>query len=373
MNRKSNAGIIFFFVHLCVEIVSFAVLTHHYSAVTAGLASLVFDMAAFVPQAFFGEFIDKHRRFPSGISGVLMMTAGVCISCIPVNGMKITGVIIMALGNAVLHEQGALETVAKGEGKIFPAALFVSGGSFGVVTGKTMAGFGLSLLWLAVPLAALAFLLCISGGLKEDTVYPEFNCVHSDASASGSVRADAGLIIAAAFVITTVRSFLAYAIPIAWKKELWQDFLLFFVMGAGKAAGGYFADRFGARKTGVVSTLLAVPFLIAGDNNMVVSVTGVFLFSMTMCITFEMILSVLPKNPGLSFGITTFALFCGVVPVFLVHPGKLNNIILIVILSVLCSFLLGFFCCDRKYSGNRLCTEPDCYEGGRNEVIVNDK
>lgn len=344
INKGLLTGIKFFIVHFCVEIVCFTTLRHHFPDMMSGIFAFAFDMAAFLPQALFGEFMDKHRKIPGGTIGVLMMASGVFISTLSVNGMKMTGIIIMALGNAVLHEQGALKTVADGDGKIFPSALFVAGGSFGLVTGQTMGRFGVSLLWLIIPLIITELIIIFAGKIDENTSYPEFCCVRFKDADPHSSEFPIELIITAAFIVTAVRSFLGYAIPISWKKEVWQDFLLFFVMGIGKAAGGYLADKFGARRTGVISTLISIPFLAIGADNMVISVIGVCLFSMTMCITFEMILSVLPENPGLAFGTTTCALFIGSAPVFFVQPEKKTGIVLIIIFSILCSSLIYFTC-----------------------------
>ena len=337
-------GIEFFIVHLCVELICFATLRHHFPLEMSGIIALFFDLFAFVPQAFFGEFMDKHRNIPSGTIGTVLLGAGVVISTLPISIMKMTGIIIMAAGNAILHEQGALKTVANGNGKIFPSALFVAGGSFGLVTGQTMGKFGVSLLWLIIPFIIIELLIVLTGRLDEDTTYPEFNCVRFGKMNTDSPKFPVELIILAAFTVTAVRSFIGYAIPISWKKEVWQDFLLFFVMGIGKAAGGYFADRFGVRTTGVLSTVISIPFLIVGAENMIISVVGVCLFSMTMCITFEMILSVLPENPGLSFGITTLALFLGIAPVFFVRPEKTACTVMVIVFSLLCALMILFTC-----------------------------
>ena len=63
------------------------------------------------------------------------------------------------------------------------------------------------------------------------------------------------------------------------------------------------------RKTAIISTLCALPFLIIGDNLMLVSIIGVMFFSMTMSITLGLLASVLKQTPGLAFGLTTIGLF----------------------------------------------------------------
>lgn len=66
------------------------------------------------------------------------------------------------------------------------------------------------------------------------------------------------MIVLVAFGVTTARAYVGYAIPISWNKTVWQSVLLFFIMGAGKAVGGYLSDKIGAKKTGVLSTIICI-------------------------------------------------------------------------------------------------------------------
>ena len=95
------------------------------------------------------------------------------------------------------------------------------------------------------------------------------------------------------------------------------------------------------RKTAIISTLGALPFLIVGDNFMIVSIIGVMFFSMTMAITLGLLVSVLKKAPGLAFGLTTIGLFLGTVPIFIfkLSYGLINNL-MIIILTIVCLVML---------------------------------
>ena len=231
------------------------------------------------------------------------------------------GYAILAIGNAILHECGAIATVAESEGKIFPSALFVAGGSFGVVIGQTLGVYQISHYVLILPLI-LSEVCCLSAktSLRKEN-YPVFRCVKKDRSPA--------VILLFAFLVTFVRSYIGYAVPISWNKEVWQHFFLFFIMGIGKALGGYLSDKIGYWKT-------------AGDKIMVVSCIGVFFFSMTMSITFAMCLSILKNNPGMAFGITTAALFLGLVPVFFVRFDMMVNVIMITVFSLISFGMLKY-------------------------------
>ena len=137
---------------------------------------------------------------------------------------------MIALGNAVIHVCGAVSTVSTGGGRLFPSALFVGGGSFGVIIGQTMGSMGMSKWFLLIPLALIEVLILMTNKdwLKAEIKYPRYSITDKNVSMA--------VIVAVAFLVTMTRSYLGYAIPISWKKELWQAFLLFFSMGIGKAA-----------------------------------------------------------------------------------------------------------------------------------------
>ena len=111
-------------------------------------------------------------------------------------------------------------------------------------------------------------------------------------------------------------------------------------MGIGKALGGILIDTIGIRKTSIISTILAIPFLCFGNNYMLISLIGVMFFSMTMSVTLAILVSCLKKSPGLAFGLTTIGLFLGTVPIFFFKLSQTINIILIITLSILCLIIL---------------------------------
>ena len=150
------------------------------------------------------------------------------------------------------------------------------------------------------------------------------------------------IILFVALFVVIIRGYVGYGIPTSWNKSTFQTVLLFSFMGIGKALGGILSDTIGIRKVGIISTLLAIPFLSFGDNIMVISLIGVMFFSMTMAITLGMMASIFKKNPGLAFGFTTIGLFLGTAPIFFIKVTSLKiNIIMIVISSIICSLLLS--------------------------------
>lgn len=143
--------------------------------------------------------------------------------------------------------------------------------------------------------------------------------------------------------VVIVRGYIGYGIPTSWNKTTFQTFMLFSIMGIGKCLGGIVADMIGVKKTALLSTILAIPFLLCGNNYMLVSLIGVMFFSMTMSITLAILVSVLKKTPGLAFGLTTIGLFLGTLPIFFFRfETALSNGIIVCILSLVCFTIFNF-------------------------------
>ena len=326
----------YFFIHLLVEIVCFQILYSYFKSIPLSwLMYLIFDFTAFVPQSFFGLMIDKNPKLKLGSFGAVLMLCASVMMFAELTFIKILALILVALGNAIIHASGAVATTAVSEGRLAHSAIFVGGGSFGVIIGQTLGNMHTSLIISFFCCIVIIFLIAVSNPawIDERRTIPQFSLIRDKTSHWA--------IIITAFFVVVVRSYIGYAIPISWKKEPWQAFLLFFIMGAGKVLGGILSDRFGSRRVGVLSTLLCIPFLICGNNVMLISVIGVFLFSLTMSITFGMLLSVIKNSPGLAFGITTIGLFIGIMPAFFFSLSPVINGIIIVVLSILSAMGLG--------------------------------
>ena len=148
------------------------------------------------------------------------------------------------------------------------------------------------------------------------------------------------LVITLALVSVVIRSFGGTAIPMEWKTGPQIGLYAGYAAFLGKFIGGFAADIFGARKTGILSLLFSAPFLVFGNENAVISLIGIVLFNMTMPITLGIIAEKMPKNPGIAFGLTTAALLLGVVPSFFVAlGGKIALLIPAIIISADCIFI----------------------------------
>ena len=333
-SKNIACGYLYFYIHFIVEIVCFFYVSRISDSPIVWLVPFLYDAFAFVPQSLIGRFNDKHPKLNVSMIGVFLLFIGILLYSLDVNRYVI--LFIICFGNCFLHVGGAENTLRNSEGKLSHSAIFVAGGSFGVITGRLLAKTSIKAIYLLpVILTMIPFIYLANTYNSKNSSCKDFNYVRKGISPA--------IVIIIAVLVVIVRGYMGYGIPTSWNKTTMQTIYLFCIMGLGKALGGILSDAFGIRKVGIISTLLAIPFLVLGDNLMFVSLIGVMFFSMTMSITLAILVSKLQKTPGLAFGLTTIGLFLGTAPIFFIKiTNSYFNIGMIVIMSILCSIALGF-------------------------------
>lgn len=328
-------GYLYFYIHFIVELVCFYYLSKVSNSPIVWLVPFLYDAFAFVPQSIIGYFKDKNPKINFGIIGVILLFIGISIfSFLDIS--KFISLFFICFGNAFLHVEGAFNTLNVSKGKLSHPAIFVGGGSFGVITGRVLAKTMLpSWTMLIFILTMIPFIIYANTFIGKNSNTLSFNYE--------SKKVHPFIIIILAVLVVIVRGYMGYGIPTSWNKTLLQTVYLFVIMGIGKCLGGILSDMFGIRKVAVLSTIFAIPFLLIGDNLMIISLLGVMFFSMTMAVTLGILVSVLKKNPSLAFGLTTIGLFLGTAPIFFIKivNSTFNNI-MIIVLSISCSIILGY-------------------------------
>ncbi len=334
LSKNISCGYLYFYIHLVTEIICFYYLSNIVNHYIVWLIPFIYDGLAFVPQAIIGKFNDKYPKLNLGIIGTLLLSLGIFIYGYT-NLSIFISLVIICLGNCSLHVRGAEVTLKNSHGKMSHSAIFVAGGSFGVILGKLLGKTTIPkwcLIILALTMLPFIILADMSENSKESPNLKDFNYDNKNIKTY--------LVILGAVLVVTIRGFMGYGIPTSWNKTTIEAIIFYFTMGLGKALGGILIDTIGIRKTSIISTLLAIPFLCFGNEIMLISLIGVMFFSMTMSITLALLVSALPKSPGLAFGLTTIGLFLGTAPIFFIKLNQTTNIILIIILSILCLLIL---------------------------------
>ena len=189
--------------------------------------------------------------------------------------------------------------------------------------------------YLFIPILSMIPFYLLAETYPKDDICEKFNYVNK--------KRNPKLIIILMVIVVMIRGYIGYGIPTSWNKSILENIIFYVTMGCGKALGGILSDQFGIKKVAVYSILLSIPFLCFGDNIMIISIIGVMLFSMTMAITLGSLVSLLPRKPGLAFGLTTIGLFLGTLPTFFIKIIDIRiNIFLIVIISLMCALIMNY-------------------------------
>ena len=332
--RNLGSGFLYFYIHFVTEVACFYALARYIeSPPVMWMITVAYDLLAFTPQSVIGYISDRFRKISFSLIGLVMLAAALPLQQYMASPWL--SLVILCLGNACTHVDGAEITLRTSNGSLSHSAIFVAGGSFGVITGKLLAGAGIPY-WapLVLTLSALPFAMAAKLYLNKAPASAEVPC---RAFRYNDPRRNKYLVILLSVIVVISRGYMAYGIPISWRKSTLQTVMLFCFMGLGKALGGVCADLFGIKKTAIISLAAALPFLLFGDNNMYLSLIGVMFFSMTMSVTLAVIVSVLPKAPGLAFGFTTIGLFLGATPVFFIKvTGFAANCVMLTVMTALC-------------------------------------
>ena len=332
-NKTNFIGLFYFFVHFILEVTTFYIMASYTDSKSFWYIAVLFDLFAFVPQALIGTISDKNRKINFGLIGVILTTAAITIFKLNMNNGLI--LIFLTIGNCLIHVHGAELTLRTSGGKTFPSALFVSGGSFGIITGKLLSMYNITP--LVVILINIISLLIILYTRKyqanEDNYLDKFNYANSEINIK--------VVIILAVLVVAIRSYMGFALPTSWNKPITQTSLLDCFLGIGKATGGILIDKVNIKAAAIISTVVALPFILFGNNNMVISLIGIMFFSMTMPVTLAIIVSELKDNPGLAFGLTTTGLFVGSIPVFFYNVNSLiPNYLMLTLLTLLSIIIL---------------------------------
>lgn len=339
---KNMSGVLFFFIHFIIEITSFYTVSFYTNSALAWFLAFLYDYLAFVPQGFFGYLKDKGIRLNFAVIGIILSTLALALLALEFNAVIV--ILILSIGNGMIHIQGAETTLRTAQGKMTPCAVFVSGGAFGVITGKILAMYKVPVILIAAVnlLMTVPVFLCRRYSFStDDQALENYNFSNK--------KRGTKTIVGLAVAVVIIRAYMGYGIPTAWNKTTVQTVLLYCFMGLGKALGGILIDRIGIRKTSLLSTVGALPFLLFGDQVMFVSLFGIMLFSMTMAVTLGLIVSELKRYPGVAFGFTTTGLFLGSLPVFFFRIDSLwINGVIVTALTAASALALTIICKKEK-------------------------
>lgn len=214
---------------------------------------------------------------------------------------------VLGVGNALFHVGGGMDVIledfAKGkQGR--DLGLFMAPGAIGLYLGTCIARGGPDPLVLITPvvLTAVLFLRRRREPLERAAAVPQ-------------TGGDALLVGLCCFAVVILRSYIGMSVSFSWKTGAVWSWLAVAAVALGKLSGGLLSARFGIRRTAAVSLLLAAGCYLLGEIPFF-GLAALLLFNMSMPVTLYLLASRLPQLPGFSFGLLTFGLFLGFLPVY---------------------------------------------------------
>ncbi|MEI6578678.1 MAG: hypothetical protein WCN92_04365 [Eubacteriales bacterium] len=220
--------------------------------------------------------------------------------------------VVAGIGNACFHIGGGIDVLNISDKKSALPGIYVAPGAIGVLLGVTVANKGFNRFYLiSILMTICAIVLCslfnaVKNKYDIQNVKPSL-----DQKISGKIFAIAACLIATVFL----RSYMGSILKYTFKADIALATLFVICVVLGKAFGGIIGDKFGWLKTSTITLLTAAILFAFSFKSTAAAMFAILLFNMTMPITLTALANSLKLGKGFAFGLTTFALFLGVVPV----------------------------------------------------------
>ena len=278
------------------------------------LCLLLYNFCAFALQMPLGLLADRLDR-----NGAVAAAGCALVALAYAVPLPLAAAVTAGVGNALFHLGGGIDTLNTGLDRSAALGIFVSPGAVGLFLGTLWGRGDAAPLW-----AGPVGLLVLAGAIL-------WLCRRTFGSLrSGNVPLDPtpregwGPLVPL-FLVVVLRSYMGANQAFAWKSQGQWALVLTLALALGKAGGGLLSDRLGPRRAAGWSLGLAVAlYLLSGAP--LPGLLAVFLFNMTMPMTLWAAAQLLPGAKGFGFGLLTFALFVGYLPVYLGWPAVFGNV-----------------------------------------------
>ena len=311
-----------FFVDFCCAYIMFNLVKPQGDWLSA---MLLYNFCAFALQMPLGIIADRfNKSYIFALFGCVFICVGVILNI----GMLCP--VIIGVGNALFHI-GAGEDVMTNFETCTPLGIFVSPGAIGLYLGTVFHSTTDPRLLCTVIMIFCAGTICVfcrnTDHMKEEYI---------EEPKTGASKIIAAICL---FIVVVIRSFAGMSFSFPWKTGV----LALCVVAAvvlGKMLGGVCYDMIGGRLTTVISLSLSAVCLLF-SNHPALGIAGVLLFNFTMPITLYELAKRFPDKKGFAFGMLTFALFVGFLPV-LFGSGSINGVVSAILSLVSLALLIPF-------------------------------
>ena len=278
------------------------------------LCLLLYNFCAFALQMPLGLLADRLDR-----NGAVAAAGCALVALAYAVPLPLAAAVTAGVGNALFHLGGGIDTLNTGLGRSAALGIFVSPGAVGLFLGTLWGRGDAAPLW-----AGPVGLLLLAGAILW-LCRRTFGSLRSgNAPLDPTPREGWGPLVPL-FLVVVLRSYMGANQAFAWKSQGQWALVLTLALALGKAGGGLLSDRLGPRRAAGWSLgLAAALYLLSGAP--LPGLLAVFLFNMTMPMTLWAAAQLLPGAKGFGFGLLTFALFVGYLPVYLGWPAVFGNV-----------------------------------------------
>ena len=280
-------------------------------------AFLLYNFCAFALQMPMGILIDmwSDKSKKAIRPGMVFMLSGIVATII---GSFVSN-IILGIGNALFHVGGGVLVIHEDDDHSLDGralGCFVAPGAIGLILGILYHNTDLYLLiqiLVSIVLCIVSFIIFKSSEERQLKIrYRKFSFE----------RKELLYMIILCFTVVIIRSLTGMAISFPWKKGNLITIISVIAVASGKTIGGFLSARYGMKKTVIITLCISALAYLFGDYLMP-GITALLFFNMTMPITLYLLALNMSDMPGFAFGILTFGLFLGYLPV---HYGYLYDL-----------------------------------------------
>ena len=297
---------------------------------------LIYNFCAFALQMPLGTLLDLARsRAEVRIRiflPLLWSGAGVLLTGLG----AMTHPALLGIGNALFHVGGGLDVIVedfqKGRnGKNL--GIFVAPGAVGLYLGSLTGNKEFGLSSLILPLVLLVLCISLLGkGTRLDSDLQNFEKKETAVPYT---------LLLCCFAVVVIRSWTGFEASFPWKQGAVLPLIAVLAVASGKALGGFAAARFGAGRTMSATLIAAAGCFLMGENPLF-GLAALLLFNMSMPVTLYLLARSMPRTPGFAFGLLTFGLFLGFLPVYWRISLPLSGGVIGALGSVISGVLMGF-------------------------------
>ena len=300
---------------------------------------LLYNFCAFALQMPFGILIDilSKNTNKTILPGKIFTLLGIVLTIL---GSYIS-YIILGIGNALFHVGAGVLSIHEDDDHDFKGrglGVFVAPGAIGLILGSLFnQTTSYDMIHLVVSLLMLICALIILIDQEERELLVKGRKFIKDDK-------DLLFIILGCFIVVIIRSLTGLAISFSWKNTAFITFVSVLALALGKAVGGLLCARIGMKKTVIITLIISTITYFFADN-MYCGLLALFFFNMTMPMTLYLLVQNMSDMPGFAFGILTFGLFLGYLPVLYGYIsnaspkilGTTNSFLSLIILFIIVS------------------------------------